>query len=346
MPRSNNRPRRPMRAAGEERQVKRETLVRGVRILVSVAMLFGLISKAHALDFPTRVVRIIVPYAPGGSAEAQARTLAEGLSKIWNQQVIIEDKPGAGTTLGAAYVAGSAPDGYTLYLAGTSHTISPSLYRSIRYDAVKSFSPISRVATSPFILMVNPSLGVKSVADFLALARSKPGGLTYSTSGVGAGPHLSAEMMKAAAKIDVRHVPYKGSAPAMTALLGNFVQFSMGDVSALPNIKAGLLKALAVSTPKRFSQLPDVPTLDESVQKGVEVTNWSAILAPANTPPELVDFINRSIAKALQSPDVVKSYEAQGFDPAPSTPEELRDFMTAEVAKYHNVIEKAGIQPE
>ena len=132
----------------------------------------------------------------------------------------------------------------------------------------------------------------------------------------------------------------------MTALLGNFVQFSMGDVSALPNIKAGLLKALAVSTPKRFSQLPDVPTLDESVQKGVEVTNWSAILAPAKTPPELVDFINHSIAKALQSPDVVKSYQAQGFDPAPSTPEELRDFMTAEVAKYHDVVEKAGISPE
>lgn len=309
-------------------------------------MLCGLISKADALDFPTHVVRIIVPYAPGGSAEAQARTLAEGLSKIWKQQVIIEDKPGAGTTLGAAYVAGSSPDGYTLYLAGTSHTISPSLYRSIRYDAVKSFSPISRVATSPFILMVNPSLGVRSVADFLALARSKPGGLTYSTSGVGAGPHLSAEMMKAAAKIDVRHVPYKGSAPAMTALLGNFVQFSMGDVSALPNIKAGLLKALAVSTPKRFSQLPDIPTLDETVQKGVEVTNWSAILAPAKTPPELVDFINHSIAKALQLPDVVKSYEAQGFEPDPSTPEELRDFMVAEVAKYHDVVEKAGISPE
>jgi tripartite-type tricarboxylate transporter receptor subunit TctC len=321
-------------------------IVRGVRILVCAAMLCGLISRAHALDFPTRVVRIIVPYAPGGSAEAQARTLAEGLSKIWKQQVIVEDKPGAGTTLGAAYVAGSSPDGYTLYLAGTSHTISPSLYRSIRYDAVKSFSPISRVATSPFILMVNPSLGVGSVADFLALARSKPGSLTYSTSGVGAGPHLSAEMMKAAAKIDVRHVPYKGSAPAMTALLGNFVQFSMGDVSALPSIKAGLLKALAVTTPKRFSQLPDVPTLDEAVQKGVEVTNWSAIRAPANTPPELVDFINHSIAKALQSPDVVKSYEAQGFDPAPSTPAELRDFMTAEVAKYRDVVKKAGIAPE
>jgi tripartite-type tricarboxylate transporter receptor subunit TctC len=320
-------------------------LIGGSRILISAAILCGLIPKAQALDFPTRVVRIIVPYAPGGSAEAQARTLAEGLTKVWKQQVIVEDKPGAGTTLGAAYVAGAAPDGYTLYLAGTSHTISPSLFK-IRYDAVKSFSPVSRVATSPFILMVNPSLGVGSVADLLALARSKPGQLTYSTSGAGAGPHLAAEMLKAAAKIDVRHVPFKGSAPAMTALLGNFVQFSMNDVSALPNIKAGLLKALAVTTPTRFSELPEVPTLDETIQKGLDVTNWSAILAPANTPPELVNFINHSVAQALQSPEVKASYEAQGFEPAPSSPEELRDFMTAEVAKYHETVEKAGIKPE
>src|SRR6202012_4626964 len=321
-------------------------LIGGSRILISAAILCGLIPKAQALDFPTKVVRIIVPYAPGGSAEAQARTLAEGLTQVWKQQVIVEDKPGAGTTIGAAYVAASAPDGYTLYLAGTSHTISPSLYTSIRYDAVKSFSPISRVATSPFILMVNPSLGVGSVADLLALARRKPGQLTYSTSGAGAGPHLAAEMMRAAAKIDVRHVPFKGSAPAMTALLGNFVQFSMNDVSALPNIKAGLLKALAVTTPKRSAELPDVPTLDETIQKGLDVTNWSAILAPANTPPGLVKFINHSIAQALQSPEVKASYEAQGFEPAPSSPEELRDFMTAEVAKYHEAVEKAGIKPE
>jgi tripartite-type tricarboxylate transporter receptor subunit TctC len=305
----------------------------------------GFVSRAQALDFPTKVVRIIVPYAPGGSAEAQARTVAEELSKIWKQQVIVEGKPGAGTTIGAAYVAGSAPDGYTLYLAGTSHTISPSLY-SIRYDPVKSFSPISRLATSPFILMVNPSLGVNSVADFLALARAKPGTLNYSTSGIGAGPHLAAEMMKAAAKIDVRHVPFKGSAPAMTALLGNFVEFSMGDVSALPTIKAGSLKALAVTTAKRFSELPDVPTFDETIQKGLEVTNWSSILAPANTPPDVVNFINQSIATALQSPDVKKSYEAQGFEPTPSTPDQLRDFMIAEVRKYHEAIEQAGIKPE
>jgi tripartite-type tricarboxylate transporter receptor subunit TctC len=339
-----NHTEKPGREEGS--QVRREMLISGGRILISAAILCGLISKAQALDFPTHVVRIIVPYAPGGSAEAQARTLAEGLTKVWKQQVIVEDKPGAGTTIGAAYVAGAVPDGYTLYLAGTSHTISPSLYSGMRYDAVRSFSPVSRVATSPFILMVNPSLGIGSIADLLALARSKPGQLTYSTSGVGAGPHLAAEMMKAAAKIDVRHVPYKGSAPAMTALLGNFVQYSMNDVSALPNIKAGQLKALAVTTPKRSADLPDVPTLDETIQKGLEVTNWSAILAPANTPPELVDFINDSIAKALRSPEVKASYEAQGFEPAPSSPKELRDFMTAEVAKYHEAVEKAGIKPE
>lgn len=316
------------------------------RVLLFAAVLGSVATSAHALDFPNRVVRIIVPYAPGGSAEAQARALAEELTKIWKQQVIVEDKPGAGTTLGAAYVANSAPDGYTLYLAGTSHTISPSLYSSVRYDAVKSFSPISRVATSPFILMVNPSLGVNNAAEFLALARSKPGKLNFSTSGVGAGPHLAGEMMVAATKIDVRHIPFKGSAPAMTALLGNIVEFSMGDVSAVPNIKAGLLKALAVTTLKRFDQLPDVPTFDETIKKGFEVTNWSSILAPANTPPEMVTFLNQSIGKALHSADLKKTLEAQGFEPSPSTPDELRDFMTSEVKKYHEAVELAGIKPE
>jgi tripartite-type tricarboxylate transporter receptor subunit TctC len=314
--------------------------------LLAAVTVGGSVSSALALDFPTKVVRIVVPYAPGGSAGAQARTLAEELSRIWKQQVIVEDKPGAGTTIGAAYVAGSAPDGYTLYLAGTSHTISPSLYANIKYDPVKSFSPISRLATSPFIWLVNPSLGVNSIADFIALAKSKPGQLNYATSGVGAGPHLAAEMMKTAAGIDIKHVPFRGSAPAMTALLGNFVEASMGDVSSLSSVKAGTLKALAVTTAKRFLELPDVPTLDETVGKGLDITNWSAILAPAGTPPEVVSFINSSIAKALESPEVRKSFQAQGFQPSPSSSEELRDFMATEVSKYREVSEKAGIKSE
>jgi tripartite-type tricarboxylate transporter receptor subunit TctC len=326
--------------------VRKRMLARLGGVLLAAVTVGGSVSSALAQDFPTKVVRIVVPYAPGGSAGAQARTLAEELSRIWKQQVIVEDKPGAGTTIGAAYVAGSAPDGYTLYLAGTSHTISPSLYVNIKYDPVNSFSPISRLATSPFIWLVNPSLGVNSIVDFIALVKSKPGQLNYATSGVGAGPHLAAEMMKTAAGIDIKHVPFRGSAPAMTALLGNFVEASMGDVSSLSSVKAGTLKALAVTTAKRFPELPDVPTFNETVGKGLDITNWSAILAPAGTPPEVVSFINSSIAKALESPDVRKSFQAQGFQPSPSKPEELRDFMTAEVSKYREAIEKAGIKSE
>lgn len=326
--------------------MQKRVLARVGGVLLAALAVGGSVSSALALEFPTRVVRIVVPYAPGGSAGAQARTLAEELSRIWKQQVIVEDKPGAGTTIGAAYVASSTPDGYTLYLAGTSHTISPSLYPNIKYDPVKSFSPISRLATSPFIWLVNPSLGVNSIADFIALVKSKPGQLNYATSGVGAGPHLAAEMMKTAAGIDIKHVPFRGSAPAMTALLGNFVEASMGDVSSLSSVKAGTLKALAVTTAKRFPELPDVPTLDETVGKGLDITNWSAILAPAGTPPEVVSFINSSIATALESPDVRKSFQAQGFQPSPSKSEELHDFMATEISKYREVSEKAGIRSE
>jgi tripartite-type tricarboxylate transporter receptor subunit TctC len=316
----------------------RSTLLLAVMLLCSA-------SVAQALDYPKGYVRIIVPYPSGGSAESQARTLAEQLSKIWKQQVIIENKPGAGTTIGAAFVAGSAPDGYTLYLAGTSHTVSPSLYSNLKYDPVGSFAPVSRVATSPFILLVNPKLGVNSVAELIELARSKPGGLNYGTSGVGAGPHLSAEMFLAAAKINVTHVPFKGSAPAMTALLGNFVDFVFGDVSALPSVQAGSLKALAVTSLDRFSELPDVPTFNESVSKGFEVTNWSCILAPLNTPPEIVAFLNQSISEALATPEVKRQFAIQGFEPTASTTQALHDLMVSEVTKYAEVLKRAGVEP-
>jgi tripartite-type tricarboxylate transporter receptor subunit TctC len=312
--------------------------------LLAVMMLCSA-SVAQALDFPKSYVRIIVPYAAGGSAESQARTLAEQLGRIWKQQVIIENKPGAGTTIGAAFVAGAEPDGYTLYLAGTSHTVSPSLYSNLKYDPVKSFAPVSRLATSPFILLVNPKLGVNSVAELIELARSKPGKLNYGTSGIGAGPHLSAEMFKAAAKIDVTHVPFKGSAPAMTALLGNFIDFAFGDVSSLSTVKAGSLKALAVTSLNRFAELPDVPTFNETVSKGFEVTNWSCILAPDNTPPELVAFLNQSISEALATPEVKRQFALQGFEPSASTPQALRDLLTSEVSKYADVLKNAGVEP-
>lgn len=300
-------------------------------------------SSSSALDYPNRYVRIIVPYAPGGSAEAQARTLAERLSDLWKQQVIVENKPGAGTTVGAAFVARAPADGYTLYLAGTSHTISPSLYRDLKYDPVQSFAPISRVSNSPFLLLVTPALHVDTVQQLIDKAKEKPGALNYSTSGIGAGPHLSAEMFIADTGIKVRHVPYAGSAPAMAALLGHFVDFGMGDVSSLPTVQAGMLQALAVTTNQRSSQLPNVPTMAEALHQDYEVTNWSAILAPAGTPADIVQFINRSIAKALAAPEIKKAFEAQGFEPAPSTSKDLEEFMKSEVTKYAQVLKRAGV---
>jgi tripartite-type tricarboxylate transporter receptor subunit TctC len=304
------------------------------------------VGSARALDFPAHYVKLIVPYPPGGSAEAQARTLGEQLSKIWKQPVVIENKPGAGTTIGAAYVAASEPDGYTLYLASTSHAVSPSMYKSQSYDAVKSFAVISRVSTSPVIVVVHPSLKINTIGEFVKLAREKPDVLTFGTSGIGASPHLSAEMFIYRTGVKILHVPFRGTAPAVSALLGKHVDSAFVDVSALPIIRSGQLKALAVTSQKRAPQLPDVPTMDETVAKGFEVTNWSAILAPAGTPPEIVKFINASINKALAVPSVQEVYRAQGYEVAPSTPEQATTFLANEVKKYTEVIKNAGIKPQ
>lgn len=318
-------------------------MARILRGCLALVLHLGLFASAHALDYPSRTVRIIVPYATGGSAEAQARALAEQLAKIWNKPVIIENKPGAGTTVGATTVATSEPDGYTLYLAGTSHTISPSLYKGLRYDAVTSFAPISRLSTSPFVVLVHPSLGVNTLEELLALARKRPGELNYATSGVGAGPHFSAELLAATTNISVRHVPFRGSAPAMTALLGQHVDFAIGDMSALSLVKEGNLKALAVTAARRVPLLPDVPTIAETLGKEFEVTNWSAILAPAGTSEEIVKFINTSIHEAIRSPEVRRSLELQGFEATPSTPSELRAHLASEVKKYGELVARIGL---
>jgi tripartite-type tricarboxylate transporter receptor subunit TctC len=313
---------------------------------LALAWAFMLSSAACALDFPTRTVRIIVPYAPGGSAELQARNLGEQLSKFWKQPVIIENRPGAGTTVGAAAVASAPPDGYTLYLAGTSHTVSPSLYRNLSYDPVKSFAAVSQVSISPFIVLVHPKLGVNTLAELITLAKKKPGQLNYATSGVGAGPHLSALLLAYRTGIDVRHVPFRGSAPAVTALLGQQVEMAVGDVSALSLVQDGAIRALAVTGANRTANLPEVPTIAETVAPGFEVTNWSSILAPAGTPRETVEFISKSIAEALAVPEVKRAYEIQGFEVAPTRPDEMQAKLASEVVKYSGVIERAGIKNE
>lgn len=300
---------------------------------------------AFAQDYPNRVVRLVIPFAPGGSSDATARVLAHHLSNLWKQQVIIENKPGAGTTVGAAYVASSEPDGYTIYLNSVSHTIVPSMYKNLRYDPIKSFEPISRVAKASNLLLVHSSSPIKTVEDLLEQARSRPGQLNYGSPGVGASPHLGAEMMIAATHIKVQHVPFNGAGPLANALLGKVVDFAFTDISALPLVKEGTFRALAVTSLERTPELPDVPTLSEKVQKGFEAINWNSILAPAGTPPEIVGFLNKSIVTVLGLPEVKQSFAAQGFQVVPSTPAELRDLIASDIKKYQLVVEQAGIQP-
>ena len=316
-----------------------------VRLAAAVfaAVSWALAAPVMSQEYPNRPVRIVVPFAPGGSAGAQARTLAPGPGKGRQHPIVVEYKPGAGTTIGAAHVARSDPDGYTLYFAGTSHTISASLYKNLPYDPVKSFAPVSLVAIAALMLVVSPDSGIDSLKELIAQARSRPGQLTYSSSGAGGSPHLAGEQFRMLSDIKVIHVPFQGSSPALAALIGRHVDFSMQDVSALSNIKAGKVKVLAVTTARRSSMLPDTPTMMES---GFEYSTpaWGGILAPAGTPAAIVQRLNAAIARTLQDPEVVEQFRVQGFDVIGGSAEEFQRFLTAEVQSYAKVVAEAGVK--
>jgi tripartite-type tricarboxylate transporter receptor subunit TctC len=319
-------------------------LEQGLKWLRAVAIGCAWIGAAGAQEYPSKIVRLVIPFPPGGSAEAQARIIAQGLQTEWKQSVVIENKPGAGTTLGASFVAKAPADGYTLYLASTSHTVTQSLYKDLPYHAVKSFAPISMLATSPFVLTVHPGVAARSVAELVALAKAKPGFLTYASSGSGAGPHLSGEMFRSAMAVDVVHVPFKGTGPALTALLGDQVHYFFADVAVLPMLKAGKLRALSVTSATRFTLLPEVPTMIEAGVPGYTTTNWSGLLAPAGTPPDVIARINAAVRAALRSSEVVQRYNGLGYEPTASAPQELEAHMTAEVERYAKVVASAGVK--
>ena len=302
-------------------------------------------STAVAQTFPSRPVKIIVPFPPGGSADAAARIVAEKTSEEWKQPVLVENKPGAGTTIAAAFVAGSAPDGYVLYLTGPiSHAVSAALYKNPGYDAVSSFAAVARVASAPFILVVHPSVKANSVRELIELARARPGALTYASSGSGAAPHLAAEMLASMTGTKFVHVPFKGTAPALVALLGGQVDFQIADVAAIPHVRAGKLRALAVTTARPSALVPGVPSVAESGVPGFDVPSATGILAPAGTPREVVAKINSAINRALATGEVRQRLNAQGFEPAPATPEEFAAFLASEVRKYARVIQEAGVR--
>ena len=299
---------------------------------------------AEAQPYPSRPVRIVVPLSPGGFADTPARMLAPRLSEQLGRQFFVENKPGAGGTIGADFVAKAAPDGYTLLLTGTPHVISAHLYKKLPYDALKDFTHIALVASGPYALVVNPQkLPVSSARELIAAAKAQPGKIDFASSGNGSAQHLVGALFNSMAGIDLNHVPYKGSGPAMQDLIAGQVGVSFAGVpNILGHVKSGRLRVLGVTTSKRWSELPDVPTLAEAGVPGYEATLWLNISGPPGMPADIVQRLNTEIAKALRDTEVQNNFRAAGVDATSMGPQELSTFMRAEYEKWGRVVRETG----
>jgi tripartite-type tricarboxylate transporter receptor subunit TctC len=304
-------------------------------------------SDASSQTFPGKPVRIIVPFAPAGSTDITARIVAQKLTDAWRQQVIVDNRAGAGGNIGAEVVAKSAPDGYTLLLATTGVMgINHRLYRNLPYDAVRDFSPVTQIGALPLILIVHPSLPVKSVRDLVAIAKAKPGELSYASSGVGSATHMTCELFRMMAGVDVVHIPYKGSGQAMVDLISGQVGMAFDQItSSLPHVESGKLRAVAVTSAKRFPSVPQLPTVAEAGIPGYESVSWNGIAAPAGTPRDIVSRIQEQIARALQAPDIKERFFKDGIEGVGSTPDQFAAHIRSERAKWEKVVDSAGIKP-
>ena len=316
--------------------------------LSALAMILSLCGGAVAADYPARNVTLVVPYPPGGGVDAMARVVAAKLSDALHQQFIVDNRPGAGGTIGTRVVAQAAPDGYTLLLGHTGTiSINPSLYAHAGYDPRKDFAPIGLVASMPVALLAHPSFSAKSIAEFIATAKAQPGKLNLGTSALGTGGYMCAELFKAEAGIDVAIIPYKGTAPVMNDLLGGHVPIAFGVLPpALGNIQAGKLRAIAVTSKKRFSLLPDVPTFDESGLPGFEAVLHYGVLAPAGTPKDIVERLSEELRKLVDNPDVQTQIHNEGGDPMTSTPAEYTADIDKEEKKWSGLVKKLGLKVE
>jgi len=300
---------------------------------------------ASAQPYPAKPIRVVVPNPAGGYYDVIARAVGQKVGESIGQPMVVENRVGAGGSLGTEFTAKSPPDGYTIMVGGIGpHGIAPSLYANLPYDPVKDFAPIILVATTPNILVVHPSSPIKSVQDLVAAARQKPGGMSYASNGNGTSQHLSAEMLATTMGLKFNHVPFKGSAPAVTAMLGGQVDFAFVVApDGLAHVKAGKLRAIGVTGATRAAPLPDVPTLAEAGVPGYEATAWFGYLAPAGTPREIIDRLNAEIAKALESPDVRERLAPGGLSELPGgTPERFGDLIKTEIAKWSKVVKESG----
>lgn len=313
------------------------------RVLLCATALLAAVSTG-AQQYPTRPIRLVAPFAPGGGTDISARLLAEPLGKALKETVVVDNRPGAGSVVGTEIVAKSNPDGYTLLLGNISMAFNAALYKKLPYDTLRDFAPISLVSDQPNILVAHPSLPAKSFKEFIALARSQPGKLTYASAGTGAGTHLAMELLMMSQNIDLVHVPYKGTGPALTALLGNQISvFFSTFASALPHVKAERLRAFAVTSLKRAGTLPEVPTVAESGVPGYEYSTWYGLLAPARVPRGILSRLNKETVAALNDPEIRQRYLSQGVDPIPSTAAHYAAYLKSETDKWSKVILGAKI---
>jgi tripartite-type tricarboxylate transporter receptor subunit TctC len=299
-------------------------------------------------QYPTKPVRMIVGFPPGGGTDVVARVISQRLSEWWGQGVLVENRAGATGTIGADVVAKATPDGYTLIMGHVnSHAIAPNLFSKLPYDALKDFAAVSYVGYVPNVLVVFPAVPARTMKELIALAKAKPGGLNYASSGMGSTQHLAGEMFKQLAGVDIVHVPYKGSGQAIGDLLAGVVSMNFDTMPpVVEHIKSGKLRALAISTPRRVPQLPDVPTFEEEGIVGFDVTNWYGVMAPGGTPKDIVIKLNGDINKAMREPDVRARLEQVGTQLRETRPEEFEAFMKAEVAKYAKLVKDANIRVE
>ena len=311
-------------------------------ILLACALALAL--PAGAQSFPSRPAKLVVPFPPGGPLDTTGRAIAQKLTEAWGQSVVVENKPGAGGNIGADLVAKSPPDGYTVVMGALStHAVNPSLYPKMPYDAQKDFAPITLVAITPNVLVVNPALPVHSVKELVAYAKAHPGKLSFGSGSNGSAGHLAGELFKVDAGVDMVHIPYKGAAPAMQALLAGDTQLMFDNLaSAMAQVKAGKLRALAVTTAQRSKLAPDLPTMAEAGVPGFDISTWFGLLAPAGTPPEVVAKWNADVTKILSAPDMRERLAAQGAEAAPDSPAEFTRFIASELAKYARIVKASG----
>jgi tripartite-type tricarboxylate transporter receptor subunit TctC len=318
-------------------------------IALAAALALPLVAHAQSsrVEYPVRPVRVVVGFPAGGPSDILARLVAQKLGEATGQQFIVDNRGGASGMIGAELVAKAPPDGYTLLVVPATHAVNPSLYRKLPFDTTRDFAPVSLVAEGPFILVVHPSLPAKSVQELIALARRRPGELNYASAGVGGLPHLAGELFKSTAGIRMNHIPYKGAAPATIDLVAGHVTIMFNNMlSAVPHVKGGRLRALGVTTMKRSSAVPDVPTIAEAGVKGYEVSGWYGVLGPAGLSADVLDRLNGAVNRGMRQPEVVKRLAGEGVDAVGSTPEDFGARIRREMTKWSAVVKASGATAE